>query len=123
MTLTNLAIAYGQLGDPRKQKDLLERSLKIQEKHFGADHFQVAITLGNLGNANGKLGDPSKQKDLLERALKIEEKHFGEEHFEVAKNVGQPRQRLWRPGRSEEAEGPPRTSPWDKGTTLRGGSL
>ena len=34
-TLTNLGIAYGQLGDPRKQKDLLERALKIQENTSG----------------------------------------------------------------------------------------
>ena len=73
----------------RKQKDLLERALEIEEQHFGEEHFEVAKTLSNLGNAYGKLGDPRKQKDLLERALKILMKNTsGEEHFEVAITLG-----------------------------------
>ena len=38
--------AYGSLGDHNMKKDLLERALKIQEKHFGE-----RITLTNLSNA------------------------------------------------------------------------
>ena len=76
--LTSLLIwmndGYGDLGDPQKQKELLERALAIQEKHYGPDHFEVAITLVNLGNAYGDLGDPQKQKELLERALPIFER-------------------------------------------------
>ena len=82
--MNNLANAYGCLGDPRKKKDLLERALKIEEKHYGREHFEVAKILGNLGNAYGDLGEHNKKKDLLERALEIKERHFGEDHFEVA---------------------------------------
>ncbi|MDR2978186.1 MAG: tetratricopeptide repeat protein [Rickettsiales bacterium] len=42
---------YYDLGNPRRQKELLERALAIQEKHYGPGHFEVAITLANLGNA------------------------------------------------------------------------
>ena len=50
-------IAHGALGDAAKQKELLERALAIEEKAYGPDHPEVAITLTNLGNAYGKLGD------------------------------------------------------------------
>ena len=56
------------------KKDLLERALKIQEKHYGEDHFELAVTLGNLGCAYGELGDHNKEKDLLERALEMKGK-------------------------------------------------
>jgi hypothetical protein len=54
--------AYGALGQPGKQQELLERALRIQEAHFGLDHYQVAITLTSLGIAYGDLGQPGKQQ-------------------------------------------------------------
>ena len=87
-TLANLGIAYGDLGDAAKKRDLLERALKIEEACFGQDHKRVAIILTNLGNAYGNLGDAAKQRDLLERALKIREAYFGEDHEEVAITLG-----------------------------------
>ncbi len=89
MTLNNLAIAYGSLGDPKRQKELLERALKIEEAHYGQDHFEVAMTLNNLANAYGSLGDPERQTELLERALKICEAHYGQDYLVVVvKNLG-----------------------------------
>ncbi|WP_264718692.1 tetratricopeptide repeat protein [Wolbachia endosymbiont (group A) of Lasioglossum morio] len=76
---------YHDLGNPRRQKELLERVLPIQEKHYGPDHPEIAITLANLGNADGTLGDSQKAKALLEQALAIKEKHYDSDHFEVAK--------------------------------------
>ncbi len=70
-TLTNLGNAYGSLGDTQKKRDLLERALAIEERHYGLDHPNVAIILTNLGNAYGSLGDTQKSRDLLERALAI----------------------------------------------------
>ena len=40
------------LGDHNKKKDLLERALEMKEKHFGREHFEVAITLYNLALAH-----------------------------------------------------------------------
>ena len=81
--LRHLGNAYADLGDAAKQRDLLERALKIQEAYLGEDHKEVAITLRHLGSAYGDLRDAAKQRDLLERALKIQEAYFGEDHFGV----------------------------------------
>eukprot|EP00971_Amphidinium_carterae_P057428 1135365-Amphidinium_carterae.1 len=80
ITLTNLGNAYGDLGDAHKQRDYLERALRIKESHYGEDRPEVAITLTNLGNAYGSLGDAFKMRDCLERALRIKESHYGEDH-------------------------------------------
>eukprot|EP00971_Amphidinium_carterae_P248869 4940036-Amphidinium_carterae.1 len=65
--LGTLGSAYGSLGDCTKQRDYLERALRIQESHYGPEHPDVASTLGNLGNAYGSLGDTFKKRDYLER--------------------------------------------------------
>ena len=52
-------------------KEVLERVLRIQERHHGPDHFQVAVTLTNLAIAHGDLGDHKTMKEVLERALRI----------------------------------------------------
>ena len=75
-TLVDLSNAYGDLGDPRKMANLLEGALEIIEKHFGEDHFQVAVTLTNLGAACGELSDHNK--DLLEQALETGKTFRGE---------------------------------------------
>jgi hypothetical protein len=43
-----LGNVYGSLGQPDKQRELLERALRIKEVHFGPDHYAVAITGFNL---------------------------------------------------------------------------
>ncbi len=76
---------YSDLGNPRRQKELLERALPIFKEYYSPDHFQVVRTLGNLGIVYGALGDHKKAKELFERALVIQEKHYGPDHFEFAK--------------------------------------
>ncbi|WP_341812440.1 tetratricopeptide repeat protein [Wolbachia endosymbiont (group A) of Conops quadrifasciatus] len=76
---------HSDLGNPRGQKELLERALPILKKHYGSDHFTVAIILEDLGNSYGALGNPQKQKELLEHALPILKKYYGSDHFEVAR--------------------------------------
>ena len=61
ITLNNLALAVGKLGDHTRERDLLEAALKIKEAHYGKEHFEVAITLNHL-LAVGKLGSPSGMK-------------------------------------------------------------
>eukprot|EP00971_Amphidinium_carterae_P227825 4518723-Amphidinium_carterae.1 len=65
--LRNLGNAYGSLGDATKQRDCLERALRILESHYGPEHPEVAITLESLGNAYASLGDATKERDYLER--------------------------------------------------------
>jgi len=83
-TLTNLGIAYGDLGDNAKKRDVLVRALAIEEREFGRDHVESANTLANLGNAHGDLGDNAKKRDLLERALAIFEREYGRDHPHAA---------------------------------------
>ena len=78
--MSNLGNAYGDLGDHKKQKDFLERALKIEEKHFGEDHFEVAKTLYNLALAHGDLGDRGNEARILIKVLPIFERHFGMHH-------------------------------------------
>ncbi|WP_264706655.1 tetratricopeptide repeat protein [Wolbachia endosymbiont (group B) of Archips podanus] len=86
--LENLLIwisdGYFSFGNPKRQKELLERALPILEKHYGVEHFEVAKTLINLSIPYGALGDYEEAKELLERALPIFERHYGEDHFYVA---------------------------------------
>ena len=62
----------------------LERTLAINERTYGPDHPEVAITLNNLGAAYCGLGDYAKARDVLKRALKIRKRAYGPEHPEVA---------------------------------------
>ncbi|WP_353282160.1 tetratricopeptide repeat protein [Wolbachia endosymbiont (group A) of Aleiodes leptofemur] len=75
---------YHDLGNPRRQKELLEQALSIFKKYYGPYNFQVAIALANLGIAYGDLGNHRRQKELLKQALPILEKHYGSDHFQVA---------------------------------------
>jgi len=76
-TKTLLSNVEGDLGNPRRQVELLEESLKELEEEVGPDDPEVAQLLTNLANAHASLGDRIKQKELLQRALAIKEKRFG----------------------------------------------
>ena len=87
------------LGDPIWQRELLKRTLKIFETHYGKDHFNVAAVLTNLGAAYGDLGDQRKKREFL-----IFVTHHGEDHFHVANtltNLGNAYTRTQRPRRGE----------------------
>ena len=80
VALFDLGNAYGDLGDPAKQRDMLERALAIKERAYGRDQTEVAITLYNLGVAHGSLGDNSKKRELLQRVLPILTRAYGTDH-------------------------------------------
>ena len=46
-------------------RGLVERALAIEEREYGPDHREVAVTLENLGWACGRLGDAAKERGLL----------------------------------------------------------
>jgi len=95
VTLTNLGIAYGNLGDAKTKRDLLERALVIKKREYGSDHRSVAITLINLGNVYGELGDVENQRDVLERALVINQREYGVE-YQLTKGIQKQLQKLRR---------------------------
>ena len=47
--LTNLGLAYGDLGNAEKARELLERALAMDERKYGPDHCKVAMNLANVG--------------------------------------------------------------------------
>ena len=66
--------ALGDLGE-------LERALEINERTYGPDHLEVAITLYNLGIAYSGLCDHAKARVVLERALLIMEREHGSDRI------------------------------------------
>ena len=83
ITLNNLSNAFEKSGAFARQKEILERALRITELHCGSDHWHVAAVLTNLGNAHGHLGDHKQKRDMLMKALKMKELHDGPDHREV----------------------------------------
>ena len=89
----SFATAYGDLGDFSKQRDVLERTLRIKESQYGEDHFELAKTLTNLGIAYGNLKHLKEgqrmlmQRDLLERSLRIKERHYGADNYEMVSTL------------------------------------
>jgi len=68
----------------QRQKELLERSLAIKEKHYGAGHISTAVTLNNLATAYTELGDVVQEREMLERSLSIKEQHYGKGSVQCA---------------------------------------
>ena len=84
--IERLAWTYMHLGQPARQKELLEKALALAETQCGPDHVLVAKALVGMADAHS-LDQPGKAKELLERALKIQEKHYGSNHLEVARTL------------------------------------
>ncbi len=84
---SELGDEYYTMGDVIRAGARWERALRIDEAHYGQDHWQVASTLVNLANAFGALGDAQTKKTLLERALAIKEEHYGKDHWQVASTL------------------------------------
>jgi tetratricopeptide (TPR) repeat protein len=70
--------------DLLEAKTLYQRALAIEEKVYGPDSNNVAITVSNLGLVLRDLGDLTGAKRCSERALSIQEFLFGPDHDSVA---------------------------------------
>jgi tetratricopeptide (TPR) repeat protein len=84
VALFHLGLAYYDLGDYAKNRDVLERALPIYEREYGSDHAEVADVLNDLSIAHMGLGDYAKQRDVLERTLPIREREHGKDSTQVA---------------------------------------
>ena len=104
VSLHNAAYVYNDMGDSNKAKDLLERALVINKRHYGTDHAQVAGILVNLGIAYEALGDSVKAKELLERALVIDVRHYGPDYAAMVIALGNLGNVYWTSPGSVEAK-------------------
>ena len=64
---------------------LMRRALAIDEKSFGPEHPNVAISLNNLAQLLQATNRLAEAEPLMRRALAIDEKSFGPEHPNVAR--------------------------------------
>ena len=118
----SLELAYADLGEHTKRKDLLERALKINKARHGEHHSIVASTMDDLGWVYGSLGFPQMQRDFQELALKIKEAHYGRGHFELAITLNNLAVAYLGLGENTRERGSAGGSFGDPGGTLRVGS-
>ncbi|WP_425383580.1 tetratricopeptide repeat protein [Wolbachia endosymbiont (group A) of Melieria omissa] len=74
---------YSDLGNPKRQKELIEWILPILQRHFIPD-YEIATLLVSLGIAYNALDNPRNAKELFEWALPILEKYYGSDCPKVA---------------------------------------
>jgi len=65
-----------------ESRPIYERALRIFERHYGPDHFEMAATLHNLAAVDAAEGDREVAAARAARALSIKEKLFGRDHPE-----------------------------------------
>lgn len=75
--LANIGNAYGKLGDIERQKEYLEKALKID----GSRHDLIV----DVGKAYGQLGQLAKKRELLEEAVDMLERKHHEEAVSIDK--------------------------------------
>ena len=75
----------------------MRRALAIDEKSYGPEHPNVAISLNNLAALLQVTNRLQEAEPLMRRALAIDEKSYGPEHPSVAIRPQQPRVYCCRP--------------------------
>ena len=59
-TLTTLGVAYGLIGQRRKERDFLQCALAVKEEHYGEKDINLVTTLVSLGITYGSFGNQKK---------------------------------------------------------------
>ena len=77
--LGHLGTAHGESGEPSMAVRALQRALVIQEREFGPEHREVAVTKFNLAWA-WREGDAGRSLELMKAAHCIFARAFGSEH-------------------------------------------
>ena len=82
----------------------MRRALAIDEKSFGPEHPDVAISLNNLAELLQATNRLAEAEPLMRRALAIDEKSLGPEHPDVASDLNNLAALLQATNRLAEAE-------------------
>eukprot|EP00929_Paragymnodinium_shiwhaense_P059678 TRINITY_DN29877_c0_g1_i1.p1 TRINITY_DN29877_c0_g1~~TRINITY_DN29877_c0_g1_i1.p1 ORF type:complete len:1608 (+),score=662.86 TRINITY_DN29877_c0_g1_i1:80-4903(+) len=80
-SLLNVAHVCSKAGKQAREKETLEKVLKLKEKALGRDSCDLIEPLVQLGMVHAKLGNFRPQLGLLDRALGLARKHLGEGSF------------------------------------------
>jgi non-specific serine/threonine protein kinase/serine/threonine-protein kinase len=102
--LATLGQAYLNLGYFEEALPLLERSLSIRTREFGAEHLVVASTLTDLGWVQYWLADFPASRESFERSLWIRERSSSSSASEMAKSLSDLAFLEWRTGRFETSD-------------------
>ena len=81
--LAGLYTARGLPDDYEKARPLYERSMRINEKLFGADDVRIGNVIDALARVTEAMLDFGRAESLYRRALAIREKALGPAHAEV----------------------------------------
>ena len=81
--LAGLYTARGLPDDYEKTRPLYERSMRINEKLFGADDVRIGNVIDALARVTEAMLDFGRAESLYRRALAIREKALGPAHAEV----------------------------------------
>ena len=82
--MSYLGIAFGDLGDYPKQKELLERAYTITKNEFGPRHTRLAHVCIGLAKAYGGLKEGVRQQGHAQVACDIYKLSMGHTHVLVA---------------------------------------
>lgn len=82
-SLSNLAFAYGELGDDRKALELNEKVYALECRICGEDSPITLKSMNNLAQCYGNLGDYRKALELNEKVYNLRCVKFGEEHSDT----------------------------------------
>lgn len=86
-TLQNLGEVLVEQGDVTRARQVLEASLRDEEKLLGAEHPSLAFPLNTYGELLTGIGELGAAQAALERALAIREKALGPDHPLVATSL------------------------------------
>jgi len=87
MSMNNLAVVYGNLGQIEKAVEMNENLLSTRQTVFGRDHPDTLTTMNNLAETYMSLGRLKEAKELSEAALEGCQTTFGKEHPNTLKNM------------------------------------
>jgi len=85
-------------------RDLLQRAIENQEKHFDRDPSRLAISYSNLALVERDLGNLREAKQLSQRTIEIQEKHFQPDSPEVSISYSNLAYVEWNLGNFSEAK-------------------
>ena len=75
-----LGTAYSDLGQLDTARELLQRSVRMNQDFHGPQHIGTAIAQTDLGRVTRLAGDLQEARRILENALETKEKIQGKEH-------------------------------------------
>ncbi|MGE0884382.1 MAG: tetratricopeptide repeat protein [Blastocatellales bacterium] len=95
---------YQRIGVYDRAQQLMEESLKLRRRTFGAEHVDVATSLHHLAALAYERSDYATSESTFREALEMRRKLLGKEHADIADSMSGLGQTLMALGKFPEAE-------------------